>query len=143
MKTGVLLVLHGSRVNEWKDVAIKYKDLLKRHFELVEYGFIEFNQPSLKEATDLLITQGAEEIVAVPLLFAAGAHFYRDIPRLIGIDERGEIVMNGKKVKVRIAKPIGADERVAEILKERVFEEMDGPEPLEDNREEAKIKHDS
>lgn len=125
MKIGVLLVLHGSRVNEWKDVAIKYKDLLKRYFDLVEYGFIEFNEPTLKEATDLLLSQGAEEIVAVPLLFAAGAHFYRDIPRLIGIDEKGEINVNGKKIRVKIAKPIGVDERVAEILAERVLSQAE------------------
>ncbi|QKQ99807.1 sirohydrochlorin cobaltochelatase [Metallosphaera tengchongensis] len=127
MKVGILLVLHGSRVNEWKEVAVKYKELLNSYFELVEYGFIEFNQPTLREATENLVSAGASHIVAVPLLFAAGAHFYRDIPRLIGVNENGEVVINEKKVSISIARPIGVDKRVAEILKERVEQIIEGP----------------
>ncbi|BBL48440.1 sirohydrochlorin cobaltochelatase [Metallosphaera sedula] len=127
MKIGILLVLHGSRVNEWKEVAINYKDLLKNYFELVEFGFIEFNQPTLREAVEALVKMGATEIVAVPLLFAAGAHFYRDIPRLIGIDENGNVTVNEKSVKVIIARPIGIDKRVAEVLKERVEQALESP----------------
>ncbi|AWR99524.1 CbiX/SirB N-terminal domain-containing protein [Metallosphaera hakonensis] len=127
MKTGILLVLHGSRVNEWKEVAINYKDLLKEYFDLVEFGFIEFNEPSLRAATESLVKMGAQEIIAVPLLFAAGAHFYRDIPRLIGVNDNGEVDIEGKKVKVSIARPIGIDKRVAEILKERVEQVIESP----------------
>ncbi|EWG08307.1 MAG: sirohydrochlorin cobaltochelatase [Candidatus Aramenus sulfurataquae] len=119
---GVLLVLHGSKVDEWKEVATKYSGLLSKYFDHVEYGFIEFNKPTLKESAEKLGREGVDEIVAVPLLFAAGAHFYRDIPKLLGLDEDGTILVNGRKIKVIIARPIGVDPRVAEILKERVEE---------------------
>ncbi|AEB94174.1 MAG: CbiX/SirB N-terminal domain-containing protein [Metallosphaera sp.] len=126
MKLGILLVLHGSRVNEWRDVAVNYRDLLKNYFDLVQFGFIEFNEPTLRQATESLIRLGATKIVAVPLLFAAGAHFYRDIPRLIGVNENGKVNIDNKIVDVIIARPIGIDKRVAEILKERVEQAIDG-----------------
>lgn len=108
---GVLLVLHGSKIQEWQDVAVQYANLLRKYFDLVEYGFIEFNTPSITEAAKILINKGADTIVVVPLLFAAGIHFKRDIPKQLA-----EI----KNVKIIIADTIGIDERVAEILKERV-----------------------
>jgi Uncharacterized conserved protein len=109
---GVLLVLHGSKVSEWKEVAIKYADLLRKYFSVVEYGFIEFNEPSIIDAAKKLIEKGVDTIVVVPLLFAAGTHFKRDIPKQL------QSVSN--KVKIIVAEPIGVDHRVAEILKERV-----------------------
>ncbi|AWR97171.1 sirohydrochlorin cobaltochelatase [Acidianus sulfidivorans JP7] len=122
---GVILVLHGSRIDEWKDVATQYKKLLENYFPLVEYGFLEFNKPDLKEALQILVNKGANEIIAVPLLFAAGVHFYKDIPRLLGINDEGTTTVNGNKIKVTIARPIGIDKRVAEILKERVEEAIE------------------
>ncbi|BAB65364.1 CbiX/SirB N-terminal domain-containing protein [Sulfurisphaera tokodaii] len=110
---GVLLVLHGSKIKEWQDVAIQYANLLRKYFDLVEYGFIEFNQPSITEAAKKLASNGVDTIIVVPLLFAAGTHFKRDIPKQLE-----EI----KGVKIMIAEPIGVDERIAEILKERVEE---------------------
>ncbi|BCU70692.1 CbiX/SirB N-terminal domain-containing protein [Stygiolobus caldivivus] len=109
---GVLLVLHGSKVNEWKEVATKYAELLKRYFSVVEYGFIEFNQPSITEAAERLVEKGADTIIVVPLLFAAGTHFKRDIPK--------QLEAISGKVKIIVAEPIGVDERVAEVLKERI-----------------------
>jgi sirohydrochlorin cobaltochelatase len=122
---GIILVLHGSRVEEWKNIADGYKNLLSEHFPLVEYGFLEFNKPTLRESLEILVNKGATQIIAVPLLFAAGMHFYRDIPKLLGLDEKGETMINEKKVRVVIAKPIGVDKRIAEILKERVEEKID------------------
>lgn len=112
---GVLLVLHGSKIQEWKDVAIQYASLLRKYFDLVEYGFIEFNQPTITEAAKSLVSHGADTIVVVPLLFAAGTHFKRDIPKQLE-----EI----KGVKILIADPIGVDIRVAEILKERIEDSL-------------------
>jgi len=115
----VLLVLHGSRVAEWQDTAKQYVELLRENFQLVKYGFIEFNKPSLRESAEELVLSGADEIVVVPLLFAAGAHFKRDIPKLLGM-QGDQIVVNGKRVRVKIGDPVGVDRRVAEVLVDRV-----------------------
>ncbi|MCY0850541.1 CbiX/SirB N-terminal domain-containing protein [Sulfuracidifex metallicus] len=116
---GVLLVLHGSKIPQWKEMAVGYASMLRESFPLVEYGFLEFDTPDLRSALESLVAKGAEEVVVVPLLFATGTHFLKDIPRLLGIEGENNTVL-GKKINVRIAQPIGLDERVAEILKERV-----------------------
>ncbi|EZQ03110.1 sirohydrochlorin cobaltochelatase [Candidatus Acidianus copahuensis] len=120
---GVLLALHGSRIDEWSDIAEKYKDLLTSYFDFVEYGFLEFNKPTLREATESLASKGVDKIVVVPLLFAAGMHFYRDIPKLIGI-ENNKIIFSNKQIEIRITKPIGVDKRIADILRERIEETL-------------------
>ena len=113
---GVLLVLHGSKTQEWNEIAVQYANLLRRYFDLVEYGFIEFNSPSITEAAKTLVNKGADIIVVAPLLFAAGTHFKKDIPKQLA-----EIKNN---VKIVIADPIGVDERIVEILKERIEESL-------------------
>ena len=118
---GVLLVLHGSRLPEWKDVGIKYAKYLSKYFDLIEFGFIEFNTPTLREALETLVNKGADTIVVVPLLFAAGAHFKRDIPKLLGIKDN--IIENkDKKIKIIIADPLGFDEKIGEVLIKRINE---------------------
>ncbi|MEM3515561.1 MAG: CbiX/SirB N-terminal domain-containing protein [Saccharolobus sp.] len=118
---GVLLVLHGSRLPEWKDVGIKYVKYLSKYFDLIEFGFIEFNTPTLREALETLVNKGADTIVVVPLLFAAGAHFKRDIPKLLGIKDN-IIENNDKKINIIIADPLGFDEKIGEVLIKRINE---------------------
>ncbi len=118
---GVLLVLHGSKVSQWKEMAVGYAEMLGKDFDLVEYGFLEFDQPDLRTALENLFKKGADQIIVVPLLFATGTHFLKDIPRLLGI-EGNEAVIDGRKVSITIASPIGLDQRIADILKERVEE---------------------
>ncbi|BCU67251.1 sirohydrochlorin cobaltochelatase [Sulfolobales archaeon HS-7] len=120
---GVLLVLHGSRIESWQETALGYVNLLRKHFDNVEYGFIEFNTPTLREAAEKLASKGVSEIVAVPLLFAAGTHFKRDIPRLLNL-EGSAIRVGETRIPVRVAEPIGVDERISQILKERVEEAL-------------------
>ncbi|ACP35818.1 CbiX/SirB N-terminal domain-containing protein [Saccharolobus islandicus] len=120
---GVLLVLHGSKIPEWKDVGIKYAEYLSRYFNLVEFGFLEFNKPTLSEALSNLLAKGANKIVVVPLLFATGTHFKRDIPRLLGIDgDEKKIQYMGKEIEIIIADPLGFDEKIGEVLVKRVNE---------------------
>ncbi|ACP46067.1 cobalamin (vitamin B12) biosynthesis CbiX protein [Sulfolobus islandicus Y.G.57.14] len=120
---GVLLVLHGSKIPEWKDVGIKYAEYLSRYFNLVEFGFLEFNKPTLSEALSNLLAKGANKIVVVPLLFATGTHFKRDIPRLLGIDgDEKKIQYMGKEIEIIIADPLGFDEKIGEVLVKGVNE---------------------
>ncbi|MEM0173227.1 MAG: CbiX/SirB N-terminal domain-containing protein [Sulfolobaceae archaeon] len=116
---GILLVLHGSKVSEWVNTAIGYKELLKNYYELVEYGFLEINKPDIREALEKLIKDGATKVVVVPLLFAAGTHFKKDIPEKLRIKD-GKVNFNGKDIEVVIADPLGVDKRIAEVLVDRI-----------------------
>jgi sirohydrochlorin cobaltochelatase len=123
---GVLLALHGSRDSTWATVAEGYRDYLGKYFQLVEVGYLEYNSPSLREALESLVQKGADEVVVVPLFISLGTHLRRDFPKALGLNE-GYAEVNGKKIRVKIADPIGVDERVAEVLKDRALEAVKKP----------------
>ncbi|MFP3282557.1 MAG: CbiX/SirB N-terminal domain-containing protein [Nitrososphaeria archaeon] len=115
---GILLALHGSKDPSWSKVAEGYRRLLSGHFELVEVGYLEYNSPSLREALEALVSKGADGVVVVPLFISLGTHLKKDFPRTLGLTG-GYAELNGRKVAVKIADPIGVDARVAEVLVER------------------------
>ena len=71
-----------------------------------------------------------EKIIAVPVFLAHGLHTKEDIPYMLGLGEPREdagyyqekqekILFNGEIVYVD---PLGADERIVDIIKKRVEE---------------------
>jgi sirohydrochlorin cobaltochelatase len=116
---GILLVLHGSRIKEWVDTAIGYTKLLQKHFPLVEYGFLEINEPDIRKSLEKLVEKGTNEVVVVPLLFAGGIHFKKDIPEKLGIKD-GKTLVKNREVKIYMAEPIGVDERVVLVILDKI-----------------------
>ena len=84
-KLGVMLCGHGSRdqgaVTEFANLAEKLKARLPQY--PVEYGYLEFAHPVIREGLDKLRAAGCTRILAVPgMLFAAG-HAKNDIPSVL------------------------------------------------------------
>ena len=73
---------HGSRdagaVAEFEKLAVAIRD--RADGTPVEYGFLEFATPIIRDGLGNLVGQGVNDILAVPgMLFAAG-HAKNDIP---------------------------------------------------------------
>lgn len=82
IKTGVMLCGHGSRdrdaVAEFERLAAGLKLRLPEHE--VDYGYLEFARPIIRDGLESLVARGVKRILAVPgMLFAAG-HVKNDIP---------------------------------------------------------------
>lgn len=120
MQIGILLIFHGSKLASWNQVAEGYKKILEKNFKLVEYGFLEYSKPSIKDSIETLAKMGADVIIAVPVFISEGAHYKRDIPKIIGADTEGNVDINGKKVKIILTDALGVDDRIAEIIKEKI-----------------------
>jgi sirohydrochlorin cobaltochelatase len=104
---------------------------------LVEVGFMNMSKPSIPEAINSLAENGAEKIVVTPVFLAHGVHTTEDIPRILGLnnghneskhshghshghsqdDEEVEINFKGEII---YTEPLGADRRIANIVKDRV-----------------------
>ena len=75
MTTGIMICGHGSRdegaVAEFEKLALGIR---KRSNGIpVEYGFLEFATPVIKDGLAALVNQGVTDVLAVPgMLFAAG-----------------------------------------------------------------------
>lgn len=88
-KTGILLLSHGSRLDDGEEVIKAYKEMYEKEFpEIpVEYGFMEIRQPGIPETIKKLTSENdLDKIVVVPVFVAHGLHTKRDIPKLLGIE---------------------------------------------------------
>ena len=88
-KTGILLLSHGSRLDDGEEVIKAYKDMYAEEFPdmPVEYGFMEIRKPGIPETINKLTSENdLEKIIVVPVFVAHGLHTKRDIPELLGIE---------------------------------------------------------
>ncbi|WP_407454927.1 sirohydrochlorin nickelochelatase [Methanobrevibacter sp.] len=88
-KTGILLLSHGSRLDDGEEVIKAYKEMYAEEFpEMpIEYGFMEIRKPGIPETIKKLTSENdLEKIIVVPVFVAHGLHTKRDIPGLLGIE---------------------------------------------------------
>ncbi len=88
-KTGILLLSHGSRLDDGEEVIKAYTDMYREEFPqaIIEYGFMEIRKPGIPETMNKLIKgNDLEKIIVVPVFVAHGLHTKRDIPSLLGIE---------------------------------------------------------
>ena len=141
-KTGILLLSHGSRLDDGEEVIKAYKEMYAEEFPdmPVEYGFMEIRKPGIPETIKKLTEENdLEKIIVVPVFVAHGLHTKRDIPGMLGIesdyegDDHGHhhhhhhdhddepVEFDGEIV---LTDPLGIDKRMYEIIKDRVSEHL-------------------
>ncbi|MCV6604399.1 MAG: CbiX/SirB N-terminal domain-containing protein, partial [Porticoccaceae bacterium] len=86
VKTGVMICGHGSRsqsaVDEFATLAEKLPPFLPQDWEM-EYGYLEFANPVIRDGLDKLREKGCERILAVPGMLFAAMHSKNDIPTVL------------------------------------------------------------
>ena len=141
----LVLVGHGSRLPYSKELLVKLAEKVKERniFPIVEIGLMEFNEPTIPQAVKKAIEQGAKKIIVVPVFLAHGIHTTRDIPRLLGLIDEEEHEHDHKhshghhhhhhhhhehekleipeEVEIIYREPIGADDRIVDIIIDRAF----------------------
>jgi sirohydrochlorin cobaltochelatase len=82
MSDALLIAAHGSReasgIEELRAFAEAWRQL--RPDRLQAAGFLEFARPTLGEAIDMLVEQGARRIVVAPAMLMAAGHVKNDVP---------------------------------------------------------------
>ena len=74
-KTGIVLLSHGSRLDDGEEVIKAYKEMYEEEFpEIpVEYGFMEIRKPGIPETIKKLSTENdLDKIIVVPVFVAHG-----------------------------------------------------------------------
>ncbi len=119
IKTGVVVLAHGSKVRSGNEGLFKIVEMLRalEKWDMVEAAFLQLAKPGLTEAVEDLIARGAKRVVVMPLLLFSGNHVLKDIPEEID-NERKKF----PDIEFCYAKNIGADERIAQITGERIEE---------------------
>ncbi|WP_456375215.1 sirohydrochlorin nickelochelatase [Methanocaldococcus sp.] len=140
----LVLVGHGSRLPYSKELLVKLAEKIKEKniFPIVEIGLMEFNEPTIPQAVKKAIERGAKKIIVVPVFLAHGIHTTRDIPKMLGLieDDNGhheeehhhghhhhhhhhehEKLEIPEDVEIIYREPIGADDRIVDIIIDRAF----------------------
>ncbi len=132
---GIMVCGHGSRdENAVTEFAVVAKAMRERFPERdVEYGFLEFAQPIIREGLDKLASRGVKRVLAVPgMLFAAG-HAKNDIPSVLNTymaQNPGLDITYGRELGIDLKMIRAAGERVAAAIVEA--DATQGPVPRHD-----------
>jgi sirohydrochlorin cobaltochelatase len=120
-KLGVMLCGHGSRnrkaVTEFANLSEHLKKRLP-HYP-VEFGYLEFATPIIRDGLDSLKAQGATRVLAVPgMLFAAG-HAKNDIPSVLNA------YAAQNKLRIDYGKELGIDPKMMRAAGDRIQQAID------------------
>jgi sirohydrochlorin ferrochelatase len=111
-KLGILAIGHGSKMPYNKEVVTKIADYIaQKHSDvIVMAGFMENSEPTLEKAIEGFSGTGVTKVAAVPVF--------------LSLDENGcgTLEIDGKAVPLCYAKPLGADELIAELVFKRAQE---------------------
>ncbi|RZN37480.1 MAG: sirohydrochlorin nickelochelatase [Methanophagales archaeon ANME-1-THS] len=124
----VILIGHGSTLPYNREVLEELRKRLEKReiFKAVRVAFMQLNSPSIEEVLRTLAQDGMKTIVAQPVFLADGAHTKEDIPEKLKLAFEGDWEDLGNEIKLIYAKPIGVDERIVDILLDRVKEAIEG-----------------
>lgn len=113
----ILLLGHGSRdpstVEEFERFVVFFKEW--SGFPRVSPGYLESAAPSIPEAIDRALAEGAERIWTSPLFLFPGRHVSNDLPQLIS-----EAAARHRRVPIRFGEAIHRHPKLAELAKIRI-----------------------
>lgn len=114
---GVLILAHGSRVETTKRTINEIVDMVRGKITdmPIQIAYMEFCEENIEHGIQALIEKGVTQIKAVPYFLFEGIHIKEDIP-----NEIGEILKNYPDVKLEMGHTLGADQRLADILVDRI-----------------------
>jgi sirohydrochlorin ferrochelatase len=113
----LLVMVHGSPRPIANEEMFRVVEVVRQRgvFSIVVVGFLECNAPSILEAIDSCVAQGATEILAVPYFLHTGTHVADDLPSLL---EQGR--QRHPSVTFRMGDYLGRSERLTDILADRI-----------------------
>lgn len=117
-KRALILIDHGSKVDEANELLLKIKEKLLKHpdskFDVVEYCHMELASPTLEEAFRSCVNSGAGEIIVHPYFLVPGRHSKTDIPGMVSA-----VSSEFPGVNCKITEPLGLHDKIIEVIIER------------------------
>ena len=83
--TALILFAHGARDARWALPFEAVASAVRQHRPdlVVSLAYLEFMSPSLIDAAETAVAQGARRVQVVPLFLGAGGHVRKDLPALM------------------------------------------------------------
>jgi sirohydrochlorin ferrochelatase len=114
---GVLAIAHGSRASETEATLETVMRMVgaKMPGIAVECAFMEFSDRTIEKGVAALAAKSVTEIIVVPYFLFMGVHMKKDIPEMVA-----GCAANFPDIKVAMCDPFGVDERLADIITDRI-----------------------
>ncbi len=118
---GILLLAHGSREKDSEDTMREITNMVKAELkiDLIEEAYLQFREVNLEKGLLSLIEKGATDIKIMPYFLFEGVHIREDIPA-----EIAEFLKSHSGVKITLGKTLGADNRLAQVVADRIREQI-------------------
>ncbi|XP_010670852.2 sirohydrochlorin ferrochelatase, chloroplastic [Beta vulgaris subsp. vulgaris] len=116
-KDGVIIVDHGSRRKESNILLNEFVLMFKSRtgYPIVEPAHMELAEPSIKDAFDLCVQQGANRVIISPFFLFPGRHWHQDIPVLAGA-----AALEHPGINYLVTAPLGLHELLVDVVKDRI-----------------------
>jgi sirohydrochlorin ferrochelatase len=119
MRTGIIIVDHGSRREESNHMLEEVTALFGRRFrekyEIVEPAHMELAEPSIATAYGRCVERAAQRVVICPFFLGPGKHWTQDIPRLTA-----EAAAKFPGTRYHVTPTLGIDDLILELLDKRI-----------------------
>ncbi|AIK37288.1 sirohydrochlorin chelatase [Bacillus pseudomycoides] len=121
---GIVYIGHGSRLQEGNKQFIHFVQSVinERSENIQKIGFLELTTPTVQDAIVEAITEGATEILIVPVLLFAAAHYKRDVPF-----EIEKIKKHYPHITFSVIPPFSTHPLMIELVIKRIREAMPMP----------------
>jgi len=82
---GIVLFAHGARDPEWARPFEAIRDCVRKQRPEypIELAYLEVMSPTLEDAIESLVSEGASAVTVFPLFMAQGGHLKQDLPRML------------------------------------------------------------
>jgi sirohydrochlorin ferrochelatase len=114
---GVLIIAHGSRAKETEATLDAVASMVKAKLTetIIECAFMQLSDRTVEKGVSALVEKSVTEIKIVPYFLFMGIHMKEDIPNIVT-----EFTANYPNIKITMGEPLGIDERLADILIDRI-----------------------
>ncbi|QCD95264.1 sirohydrochlorin ferrochelatase, chloroplastic [Vigna unguiculata] len=113
----VIIVDHGSRRKESNLMLNEFVEMFKYKtgYEIVEPAHMELAEPSIRDAFQSCVQQGANRIIVSPFFLSPGRHWSQDIPSL-----SAEAAKEHPDVSYIVTAPLGLHELLVDVVNDRI-----------------------
>lgn len=114
---GILIVDHGSRLNDANDMLRDMADLIQSMAGpdvVVRYAHMELAEPDIGQGFADCVRAGATDITVFPYMLSPGRHSTSDIPRMVADAARAF-----PNVAFNVTPAFGLHEKLAQVVLER------------------------
>jgi sirohydrochlorin cobaltochelatase len=117
MKKGLMILAHGSKVDETDQIMTKYLEAVSDSvgYDQVEKAYLQMMLPSVEMAFKKFHDMNVTELTILPFFIFNGNHIKIDIP-----EKLEEMTKLYPKVTIRLLENIGFDKKMADLIIERV-----------------------